>query len=198
MNEFRRLWGTASATTTTAVEERTTSPVYDPSPVTNWRPQMSNGASGSSPRPIRAPSPPVLSKLAIQSNGSSSTRLPTRQNSAPISPDDSRAPSRRANSANSVRSHSSNSKPKHRPPGHSKATSSLSRSLANGMLSPPLPGSSVVTSTKDELIIELLASEAVVDSREYDILGAEQVEELKKVLSFPLLAIAYFRQKSPR
>ena len=55
------------------------------------------------------------------------------------------------------------------------------------MLSPPVPGSTAANTTKDELIIELLASEAVVDSREYDILGAEQVEELKKVCSFPLL-----------
>ncbi|KAJ8463044.1 hypothetical protein ONZ45_g17722 [Pleurotus djamor] len=34
--------------------------------------------------------------------------------------------------------------------------------------------------TKDELLISLLASEAVVDSRAFDILGAEEVEELKR------------------
>jgi len=55
-----------------------------------------------------------------------------------------------------------------------------------------------VTSTKDELIIELLASEALVDSREYDILGAEQVEELKKVHSFLLLALCLFWTKGLR
>jgi hypothetical protein len=35
--------------------------------------------------------------------------------------------------------------------------------------------------TRDELLISLLASEAVVDSREFEILTAEEVEDLKKV-----------------
>lgn len=35
--------------------------------------------------------------------------------------------------------------------------------------------------TRDELLMSLLASEAVVDSRDFDILSAEDVEELKKV-----------------
>jgi hypothetical protein len=35
--------------------------------------------------------------------------------------------------------------------------------------------------TRDELLISLLSSEAVVDSREFEILTAELVEELKKV-----------------
>ena len=34
---------------------------------------------------------------------------------------------------------------------------------------------------RDELLITLLASEAIVDSRGYDILSAEEVEEMKKV-----------------
>lgn len=34
---------------------------------------------------------------------------------------------------------------------------------------------------RDELLISLLASEAMLDSREFDILSAEDVEELKKV-----------------
>ncbi|KAI5115009.1 hypothetical protein M0805_008266, partial [Coniferiporia weirii] len=34
--------------------------------------------------------------------------------------------------------------------------------------------------TRDELLMSLLASEAIVDSREFDILSAEDVEELKK------------------
>ncbi len=37
---------------------------------------------------------------------------------------------------------------------------------------------------KDELLISLLASEAIVDSRGYDILSAEEVEELKKVCKY--------------
>jgi hypothetical protein len=38
-----------------------------------------------------------------------------------------------------------------------------------------------VVNTKDELLMSLLASEAVVDSRDSEILSSEQVEELKKV-----------------
>jgi Up-regulated During Septation len=35
--------------------------------------------------------------------------------------------------------------------------------------------------TRDALLLSLLSSEAIVDSRGYEILGAEEVEELKKV-----------------
>ncbi len=34
---------------------------------------------------------------------------------------------------------------------------------------------------RDELLLSLLASDAVVDSREFEILGFEEVDELKKV-----------------
>lgn len=34
--------------------------------------------------------------------------------------------------------------------------------------------------TRDELLISLLASQAVVDSRDFEILGSEDVDELKK------------------
>ncbi len=40
---------------------------------------------------------------------------------------------------------------------------------------------SVVFSSKDDLLVSLLASEAIVDSRGCEILSAEEVEELKKV-----------------
>lgn len=40
---------------------------------------------------------------------------------------------------------------------------------------------SVPLSTRDELLLSLLSSEAVVDSRDFRVLGAEEVEELKKV-----------------
>ena len=36
-------------------------------------------------------------------------------------------------------------------------------------------------SVRDDLLLSLLASEAIVDSRGYQVLGAEEVEELKKV-----------------
>lgn len=34
---------------------------------------------------------------------------------------------------------------------------------------------------RDDLLLDLLASEAIVDSRTYEVLSAEEVEELKKV-----------------
>ena len=37
------------------------------------------------------------------------------------------------------------------------------------------------TNTRDALLLSLLSSEALVDSRSYEILSAEEVEELKKV-----------------
>ncbi|KAJ2917495.1 hypothetical protein MD484_g2918, partial [Candolleomyces efflorescens] len=37
-----------------------------------------------------------------------------------------------------------------------------------------------MSQTRDELLMSLMASEAVVDSREYSVLGTEEVEELKK------------------
>ncbi|KAI0722322.1 Up-regulated during septation-domain-containing protein [Cerioporus squamosus] len=51
---------------------------------------------------------------------------------------------------------------------------------------------SVMFSSKDELLVSLLASEAIVDSRGCEILSAEEVEELKKeyqVLSSRLVAL---------
>lgn len=41
--------------------------------------------------------------------------------------------------------------------------------------------SSTMLSSKDDLLMSLLASEAIVDSRGFEVLNAEEVEELKKV-----------------
>lgn len=38
--------------------------------------------------------------------------------------------------------------------------------------------------TKDELLMSLLTSEAVVDSRDFEILSAEEIDELKKVCKY--------------
>jgi len=56
------------------------------------------------------------------------------------------------------------------------ATTSLPPQTPSRRFSPSRP-----LNTRDELLISLMASEAVVDSRDYDILDAEQVDELKKV-----------------
>ncbi|KAI9064871.1 hypothetical protein FKP32DRAFT_1610980 [Trametes sanguinea] len=52
--------------------------------------------------------------------------------------------------------------------------------------------SSALLSSKDDLLMSLLASEAIVDSRGFEVLSAEEVEELKKeyqVLSSRLIAL---------
>ena len=40
---------------------------------------------------------------------------------------------------------------------------------------------SMLVNTRDDLLMSLLASEAVVDSRGFEVLSAEEVEELKRV-----------------
>lgn len=52
---------------------------------------------------------------------------------------------------------------------------------------PPVDRSSGFFGTRDELLMSLLSSEAVVDSRGYEVLSAEDVEELKKVCLFDFL-----------
>ena len=50
--------------------------------------------------------------------------------------------------------------------------------------------SSQMSSVRDDLLMSLLASEAIVDSRGYDVLSSEEVEDLKKVrcaVSFPVV-----------
>lgn len=46
---------------------------------------------------------------------------------------------------------------------------------------PTVKRESVQLNMRDELLMSLLTSEAVVDSRSFEILSAEETEELKKV-----------------
>lgn len=61
--------------------------------------------------------------------------------------------------------------------------SELSRKLVErpGVTTLDLKRNSEMGSTRDDLLIDLLASEAIVDSRGCEILTSEEVEELKKV-----------------
>lgn len=185
MNGVRRLFGQAASgsATSTAIEQplNITIPNYDQKSAndmnTTWSPQIPKSNTSGQRGPARTPSP----SSAVNSNSnkygttspSTSARAPSRQDSNPFVLDEIGTTSR------------SGSRIAKRKPssalGHSKASSSLSRSIAYTSSSPPLPGSVPAASTKDELIIELLASEAVVDSRDCEILGTDQVEQLKKV-----------------
>ncbi|KZT24552.1 hypothetical protein NEOLEDRAFT_1134960 [Neolentinus lepideus HHB14362 ss-1] len=76
-------------------------------------------------------------------------------------------------------------------PGMSNRKSVMSRKSIHHVDQNFRPGSGMFN-TKDELLMDLLASEAVVDSRNYLILSAEEVEELKKeqqVLTSRLVAL---------
>ena len=180
MNNVRRLWTGGGATTTTALEHPDQD--YESSSGTGWTAQggsdsASNPLAGSS-RPTRTPSPTTLPRLRTNQSLNGNSRVPSRQNSTPLSPDDADASAKRANSVSSQSSRTGGAK-KHRP-GHSKALSSFSKRMVNGSASPS-SNQGPVLNPKDELIIELLASEAVVDSRDYEIMGTDQLDELKKV-----------------
>jgi hypothetical protein len=63
---------------------------------------------------------------------------------------------------------------------------------------PPTNGVQLVN-TRDALLLSLMSSEAMVDSRGYEILSAEEVEELKKVRGSPFRINHYpnlFRRRS--
>ena len=196
---MRRLFAQASSSATaTAVEQplNINTSNYDQKSSTSrgtpWSPQLAHQANGNG-RTMQTPSPPPSKSSNINRSNSpaSSSGTPVRQNSNPFHLDDV-APSRSA--SRSVKRKPSAS-------GHSKASSSLSRSIAYTNGSPPLPGGApaVSVNSKDELIIELLASEAIVDSRECEILGSEQVEQLKKVCThvIPLYDIAIYGSPAP-
>ncbi|KAF9057851.1 Up-regulated during septation-domain-containing protein [Panaeolus papilionaceus] len=68
-------------------------------------------------------------------------------------------------------------------PPRSLPNSGQSRYSARKSVNPdsaPWKRTSGPLNTRDELIMSLMASEAVIDSRDYDILSTEEVEELKK------------------
>ena len=52
--------------------------------------------------------------------------------------------------------------------------------------------------TRDELLMSLMASEAVIDSRDFEILSAEEVEELKKVRLFIFFSENAYQQVTYR
>jgi hypothetical protein len=51
--------------------------------------------------------------------------------------------------------------------------------------SPKIPGSSFLD-TADEMLMQILISQAVIDSKDFEILSLEEVEELKKVCIMPI------------
>ncbi len=50
---------------------------------------------------------------------------------------------------------------------------------------PKWQAASAMLSAKEELLLELLSSEAILESRDCEILASDQIEELKRVCSPP-------------
>jgi hypothetical protein len=146
------------------------------------------GGSQTPPRTTTTP-PPVVSPLAVASKPSwppdrstSSETIPKtgttaglvlrKQKATPVSPtSDDRPSSNPSSPAFPLR----------------KLTMSSPVALPSSPHAPPMFNSSLPVSPndqlnmRDELLVSLLTSEAVVDSRECEILSAEEIEELKKV-----------------
>ena len=79
----------------------------------------------------------------------------------------------------------------HRASSSSDTAAELRRVVTRKLVPQESQQVSAVINTRDELLISLLASEALVDSRAFQILTAEEVEELKKVCIYTSLSL-YF------
>jgi hypothetical protein len=73
------------------------------------------------------------------------------------------------------------------PPGRGTPPSSARNSTRkSGTTDPGWKRISGNLNTRDELLISLMASEAAIDSRDFEIITAEEVEDLKKVHLIPI------------
>ncbi|KAJ3573692.1 hypothetical protein NP233_g2264 [Leucocoprinus birnbaumii] len=210
MNGVRRLLGAATGASPPSPDKdspalqpisTSTAPlsfVKNSAPSPNWPPQASPTTS--------SPKQPTLSE-SLQSTAAlflgkkDKSRQATVEEEITVgSPYDATRPLN-GHTKSSSREQVSRSTP---PPSHTPRNGSIS-----GPSSPVLPPTRVITrksvnksdvevkrssgftNTRDELIFSLLASEAVVDSRDFTILTSEEVEDLKKeqhVLSARLVA----------
>jgi len=159
MNGFRRILGGGSQTPPQSATSPPAIPPLALSPKPLWPPDQSQ-------------SPDTSFQNIPKTTATTAGLFLRKQNPIPGSPSasDGRPPSNVSSLASPTRK-SITSSPVAGPssPRAHLPTSSLSISN-NGPLNP-----------KDELLMSLLTSEAVVDSRECEILSAEEIEELKNV-----------------
>ncbi|KAJ6616211.1 Up-regulated during septation-domain-containing protein [Mycena sp. CBHHK59/15] len=128
-----------------------------------------------------ASDPPPLKPGAPTWPPQSAGATPTSPTTAPLflrkdKQDDAEAPRSPARMQKALKSPSSSASasPKQQPP------STMSRVPPPTRLSTSRTGIQGPLNTRDELLISLLASEAVVDSRDFEILSSEEVDDLKK------------------
>ncbi|PPQ80493.1 hypothetical protein CVT26_004272 [Gymnopilus dilepis] len=144
-----------------------------------------NGPNWPPPSPGMVPpgEPMTTGPYPLSSSGSRQSTPNTRQAYATPSPTRSQTLPNSPASA-SVSASGRSSSPGRRPLSSRKSVASptstaTSTSNSNANLN-RLSASAGPLNTRDELLISLMASEAVIDCREFEILGAEEVEELKK------------------
>ena len=121
------------------------------------------------------PTPPTKDRSSISSRSSSPTKElpppPTPVTKALFIRKDRKPPPLVSDPDTS--SPTTSTAPQHRnPPPAELQETSFPRLQTNGIQQ---------TNTRDALLLSLLSSEAIVESRGYEILSAEEVEELKKV-----------------
>ncbi|KAG2013231.1 hypothetical protein CC2G_010164 [Coprinopsis cinerea AmutBmut pab1-1] len=204
MNGVRRFLGAATSSSQSPPQEPQTppqqsaAPLFSPKVATatasptsnpNWSPSHSGGLSfSSSPKSTAAlflkkdrPKPPIP-------NGDN-VSLHNRSGSFTRSSGYARSPSPMGGTGPNSPS-SMTSSPRRVPVPSEHTLSRASTSASSSQWNPKRASGPL--NTRDELLMSLMASEAVVDSREYQILGTEEVEELKKehaVLSSRVVAM---------
>ncbi|KAL1664300.1 Up-regulated during septation-domain-containing protein [Schizophyllum commune] len=169
MNGVRRFLGAATASPPPASEDAPVVPPLVPRNGPSWPP---NNAGSPDSSPYTSPKMNTAA-LFLRKDKQRAPPPPPLPND-----DDSPGSSARTSGVSSMMTSQ----------GQTSATSSPSRPSMSLDKSTPIPGSSrpewkrssTLVNLRDELLVSLLASEAAIDSRDFEILSSEEVEDLKK------------------
>ncbi|KAL1721714.1 Up-regulated during septation-domain-containing protein [Schizophyllum commune] len=169
MNGVRRFLGAATASPPPASEDAPVVPPLVPRNGPSWPP---NNAGSPDSSPYTSPKMNTAA-LFLRKDKQKAPPPPPLPND-----DDSPGSSARTSGVSSMMTSQ----------GQTSATSSPSRPSMSLDKSTPIPGSSrsewkrssTLVNLRDELLVSLLASEAAIDSRDFEILSSEEVEDLKK------------------
>ncbi|KAJ8487534.1 hypothetical protein ONZ51_g4097 [Trametes cubensis] len=198
MNGVRRFLG-GGAGSTTSTPSSQTAPLPPSTP-----PPSSTNPLNVPPKPSWPPSSPPQNGVALEDSPKMTTaalffrkdrQRPPPGPSTSTKSDEDTGNSSFQSSRDSVESGRTSTQPSSPVAGPSSPRMPMPMRVAE-LTRKPVDGdgrrSSTLLSTKDDLLLSLLASEAIVDSRGCEVLSAEEVEELKKeqqVLSSRLVAL---------
>lgn len=196
MNGVRRLLGGAVSSSPPSNQDsplsaQTVSLAFSPKAGPTWPPsspstsQQSYGSPSASPNTTAAlflkkdrPKPPAINdddaNRTYPIAGRQSMGITSNSQINPIP-----SPARSQTMPNSPPSGHSSFSGRGTPPSSYSTRNSTRKS---GITDPDWKRLSGNLNTRDELLVSLMASEAVIDSRDFEILTAEEVEDLKKVL----------------